>query len=44
MVDRGHCHFAVKVKNIQEQGGALAIIVDDKLGENPELLVMKDDG
>lgn len=34
MVDRGNCHFVLKAQNIQNWGGALAIIVDNKVGES----------
>jgi hypothetical protein len=44
MVDRGTCHFVSKVLNIQKYGGILAIIVDNKEFEDPDRLIMSDDG
>ncbi len=44
IVDRTGCTFVRKVRNIQELGGALAVIVDFRENENPENLVMIDDG
>lgn len=44
MVDRGSCHFVNKVLNIQKFGGILGIIVDDKEFEDPDHLIMSDDG
>ena len=43
MVDRGDCHFVQKVRNIQNMGVHLAVIVDNK-DEHSENLVMADDG
>ena len=44
MVDRGTCHFVLKAKHIQEFGGILAVIVDDKKYQDPHSVVMADDG
>ena len=44
MVDRGNCKFVDKVKNIQDYGGVLAIIVDDVAWEDVENEVMVSDG
>jgi hypothetical protein len=43
MVDRGHCTFVTKVRNIEKLGVKLAIIADDNV-ENSESLIMSDDG
>lgn len=44
MVDRGNCKFVDKVKNIQENGSLLAIIVDNVVWEDVENEVMVSDG
>ena len=44
MVDRGNCHFVVKAQNVQKFGGVLTLVVDNKAGEDPDYLVMADDG
>jgi len=43
LVDRGECYFTVKVKNAQNIGATAVIIVDDR-NENPEHVVMQDNG
>ena len=44
IVDRGGgCTFTTKVRNIEQLGVKLAIIIDDKV-ENTEDLIMADDG
>ena len=43
MVDRGNCSFVVKVRNAQNIGASAVIIVDNKV-EDPERVVMIDDG
>ena len=42
-MDRGHCTFATKVRNVDHIGGALAVVVDDRR-ENVTSVVMSDDG
>ena len=44
MVDRGNCHFVIKAKNIQKFGGIMALVADNKEFEDPEKLLMSDDG
>lgn len=44
MVDRGTCHFVVKAANIQKFGAIMALIADDKEFEDPDKLIMSDDG
>lgn len=44
MVMRGNCPFTQKVRNVEHAGGRLAIVVDDKDNENPENIIMVDDG
>ena len=44
LVERGLCSFVKKAKNVQELGGALTLIVDNRDGENPENVIMIDDG
>jgi hypothetical protein len=29
LVDRGHCTFVTKVRNVERAGGSLAVIIDD---------------
>eukprot|EP00826_Nyctotherus_ovalis_P027702 TRINITY_DN2167_c0_g3_i1.p1 TRINITY_DN2167_c0_g3~~TRINITY_DN2167_c0_g3_i1.p1 ORF type:complete len:357 (-),score=83.68 TRINITY_DN2167_c0_g3_i1:372-1442(-) len=43
LVERGNCSFIRKAKNVQEIGGALALIVDNQ-DRNPEYFIMVDDG
>jgi hypothetical protein len=43
MVDRGECAFVVKVRNIENMGVKMAIIVDNRQ-ESSENLIMADDG
>lgn len=38
------CPFAKKTKNIQNLGGALAIIIDNVENNDPENVIMIDDG
>jgi hypothetical protein len=42
-VDRGHCTFVTKVRNIERAGGSLAVIIDD---QNTDInnVIMSDDG
>lgn len=44
MVDRGKCHFVKKAQNAQNFGGMMLVVVDNKSWEDPELLIMADDG
>lgn len=44
IADRGDCSFVEKVRNIEEAGAGLAIIVDNLRGENVTRIVMSDDG
>ena len=44
MVDRGNCHFVEKAQNIQNFGGALVVVVDNKKNEDASQLHMADDG
>ena len=44
LVDRGNCHFVVKAQNVQRFGAVMVIVVDNKIMEDPTLLVMADDG
>lgn len=43
LADRGDCTFVEKVRNIEEAGAGLAIIVDNKK-EDISKIVMSDDG
>jgi RNase P/RNase MRP subunit p29 len=43
MVDRGNCTFVAKVRNIENLGIKMAIVVDNR-DEESESLVMSDDG
>jgi hypothetical protein len=44
MVERGNCHFVIKAKYIQKFGAIMALIADNKEFEDPEKLIMSDDG
>ena len=44
LVDRQDCSFARKVRNVQDLGGALALIMDNRDNADPESLIMIDDG
>jgi hypothetical protein len=43
LVDRGHCTFVTKVRNIERAGGSLAVIIDDSF-EDVNKIIMSDDG
>lgn len=43
LVDRGHCTFVTKVRNIERAGGSLAVIIDDSF-EDISKVIMSDDG
>jgi len=42
-VDRGHCTFVTKVRNVERAGGSLAVIIDDTF-EDVDKVIMSDDG
>ena len=44
MVDRGNCHFVQKAQNIQNFGGVMMVVVDNKENETPDMINMVDDG
>jgi hypothetical protein len=44
IVRRGVCSFVQKVRNIEHGGGKLAIIVDEVDNEDPDMIIMVDDG
>ena len=44
LVDRGNCTFIRKTRNVQELGGALCLVVNNIPGQNPERIIMIDDG
>ena len=44
LVDRGGCQFVLKALNIQKFGASYAIVADDKEGEDPNHLLMADNG
>jgi hypothetical protein len=44
IADRGDCSFVEKVRNIEEAGAGLAIIIDNVHKENVTRIVMSDDG
>jgi hypothetical protein len=44
MVDRGQCHFVKKAQNIQNFGAMMMLVRDNKKREDPEMLIMADDG
>lgn len=44
IADRGDCSFVEKVRNIEEAGAGLAIIIDNIHKENVTRIVMSDDG
>jgi len=43
LVDRGHCTFVTKVRNIERAGGSLAVIIDDT-NVDIKSVIMSDDG
>ena len=43
IADRGNCTFVTKVRNMEEAGVAVAIIVDNK-EEGVNSIIMSDDG
>lgn len=44
IVERGHCTFVKKARNIQELGGMMALIVNNNPVTNAESVVIGDDG
>lgn len=42
-MDRGHCTFVTKVRNVERAGGSLAVIIDDSF-EDINKVIMSDDG
>ncbi len=44
LVDRGGCSFVTKAVNVQELGGALALITNNRDDRRPEDIIMIDDG
>lgn len=44
LVNRGNCPFTQKVRNVEHAGGRLAIVIDDRINENVEDVIMVDDG
>lgn len=44
IADRGECSFVEKVRNIEEAGAAMAIIIDNNKDDNITRIVMTDDG
>ena len=44
LVERGNCTFVTKTRMVQRIGGAVALIVDNKLEKNLENVIMTDDG
>jgi hypothetical protein len=44
LIQRGGCPFTQKVRNVEHAGGRLAIVIDDKDNEDPENIIMVDDG
>jgi hypothetical protein len=44
IMERGGCTFVRKARNVQELGGALTIVIDNRDYSSPESLIMIDDG
>lgn len=44
MIDRGNCSFVTKVRNVQQAGGHLALIVNNNPYEEVSDVIMADDG
>lgn len=44
MIDRGNCTFVRKVRNVENAGGHVALIIDNKYGEEVDQVIMADDG
>lgn len=43
IADRGHCHFVNKIRNMEDLGAAVAIVVDNRF-EDIKSVIMTDDG
>jgi len=43
LIDRGSCNFVDKVKNVEDIGGHVALIVDNRPNEDPTYVIMSDD-
>ena len=41
---RGGCSFVTKVRNMEEIGTAVGIVIDNQENEDPDSLIMSDDG
>ena len=41
---RGECSFVTKVRNMEEIGVAVGIVIDNKKAEEADSIVMSDDG
>ena len=44
MVDRGNCSFVTKVKNVEEAGGHIALIINNDPNQSLDEIIMADDG
>lgn len=44
VADRGGCAFVQKVRNMEDAGVAVAIIIDNRINEGVNDIVMSDDG
>ena len=44
LADRGKCSFVTKVRNMEDAGAAVGIVIDDKVSEDIKDVVMSDDG
>jgi hypothetical protein len=44
LVERGGCTFTKKVRNVEDAGASLAIIIDNKVENTADLINMVDDG
>lgn len=44
LVDRGNCSFIRKARNVQDIGGALCLIADNRADADPNDILMVDDG
>lgn len=44
VASRGGCSFVTKVRNMEEIGVAVGIVIDNNKDEEPDAIVMSDDG